>query len=76
MQATTGVVWRETYLKMLGKWRKRFVWVNLIYLIIIGVLVFSFMNQRASYQDFVKVESSLLKTYELKNSIYEILKPE
>ncbi len=68
-----GVVLRETFVKVRRKWIFRFIFANLIYLIIIGGLSIIISGEKNTLSSFPQVKH-LIEEYRTKEKLYAILR--
>jgi hypothetical protein len=68
-----GVVLRETFVKVRRKWIFRFIFANLIYLIIIGGLSIIISGEKNSISSLPQVKH-LIEEYRTKEKLYAILR--
>ena len=68
-----GVVLRETFVKVRRKWIFRFIFANLIYLIIIGGLSIIISGEKNSISSLPQVKH-LIEEYRMKEKLYAILR--
>jgi hypothetical protein len=69
----SGVVLKETFLKVRRKWISRFIFANLVYIIALAGLLILISEEKKTISSFPQLKQ-MIEEYRIKDKLYGILR--